>query len=187
MARQSVAIEIANTKKSLGQNIENAEVEKKLFSVMTEYAKSIGLNEDLARTIVLDLIRFSKISQSENIYKNEVRQFLKSKKIRTVSVVGAGRMGGWFARYFQDLGIEVFLYDEMIEKAKARAEEIRVGRLDNLRKVTDSDLIVVSIPITKTPTLIRELAGYIQKKRSKSVNVIENLIRQERNGILRSS
>jgi len=173
LARQALSLRIANAKKSLGENVENAEVEKKLFSFMTEYSKSIGLNDDLARTIVTDLIRFSKIAQSENIYRSKITKFLSSKNIETVSVVGAGRMGGWFARYFQGLGVEVFLYDERGEKAKARAQEIRVGHLDNLGKVAKSDLIVISIPITKTPSLIRALITNIHKKSSKRVNVIE--------------
>ena len=50
-------------------------MEKKLLTIATEYAKSIGLNDNLARTIVIDLIRFSKIAQSENIYKNKIREF----------------------------------------------------------------------------------------------------------------
>ena len=130
MLDKAISIEIAKTKKLLGQKIENAEVEKKLLTFATEYAKSIGLNDDFARTIVIDLIRFSKIAQSENIYKNRIREFLKSKKIKTVSVIGSGRMGGWLARYFRNLGVEVFLYDEITEKAKASAEEIQVGYLD---------------------------------------------------------
>ena len=55
----------------------------------------------------------------------------------------------------------------MTEKAKASAEKIHVRHVDNLEKATDSDLIVISIPITKTPSLIREIVRHIQKKGSK--------------------
>ena len=92
-------------------------------------------------------------------------------------------MGGWLARYFQYLGVEVFLYDEIPEKAKASAEEIRVRHLDDLEKAVDSDLIVISIPITKTPGLIREIVSYIQKKGSRYVRLIDILVCQERNRI----
>ena len=42
-----------------------------------------------------------------------------------------------------------------------------------LEKAADSDLIVISIPITKTPGLIREIVTYIQKKGSRYVRLIE--------------
>jgi prephenate dehydrogenase/chorismate mutase len=173
LARQAVATEIADTKKFLGQSIENKEVEKRLLSSMIDYANSIGLNSDLARTIINDLIRYSKLVQSENIHKEKIQLFLKSKKISKVAVVGAGRMGGWFAKYFQDLGVEVFLYDDLQEKSRSLAKQIHAEPLDNIDKVTNSDLIVISIPISKTPSLIQYLSEYGRKKLSKSLDVIE--------------
>ncbi len=92
-ARQTVSLQIAETKKRSGLKIENAEVEEELVASMLEYSVRIGLDPELARKIVLSLIEASKTAQRELIHRKEIQSFLESQKIRRVSIVGAGRMG----------------------------------------------------------------------------------------------
>jgi prephenate dehydrogenase/chorismate mutase len=157
-ARQKSSLAVSRDKVLLGQPITNPEVEKKLLVESGEYARSIGLDEGLARSLVLDLIKFSKLAQSAEIYRQKIQRFLESRKIKTVSIVGAGRMGVWFAKYFLDLSLQVFLYDEKRDRAKEVAHESGFGYFDTLNKTTETDLIIISVPITKTPDLIREIS-----------------------------
>jgi prephenate dehydrogenase/chorismate mutase len=157
-ARQKASLRISGDKELLGEAIANPEVEKKVLSDSIEYAKSIGLDVDFARTIVLELIRNSKMAQSEDIYKKQIVKFLDSKNIEKIAIVGAGRMGMWFARYFSSLSRRVFLYDEEAKKARERSETTGVEFYDNLEDVAHSDLVIISAPISKTPRIVRELA-----------------------------
>jgi len=157
-ARQELSRAISKTKVLLGQGITNPEIEKRLLAETSAYAKAIGLDEDLAYSLVSDLIRFSKLAQSREVYRRQIEKFLETRKIKVISIVGSGRMGSWFAKYFQGLSSEVFLYDERPNKAREKARELGVGFSDSLDKVVKSDLVIISIPISKTPELVRAIS-----------------------------
>ena len=157
-ARQRLSLAVSRDKILLGQPITNPDVEKKLLAESGEYAKSIGLDEDFARSLVEELIKFSKLAQSADVYQQKIQKFLESRKIKTVSIVGAGRMGIWFAKYFMDLSLQVFVYDEKQGRAKEAAHESGFGYFDSLNTTVETDLIIISVPITKTPELIREIS-----------------------------
>ncbi len=171
-ARQKVSLQISRDKVLLGHSIANPEVEKKLLFESINYAKSVGLDENLARALALDLIKFSKIAQSTDVYKDRIKEFLASRKIMNVSIVGAGRMGAWFAKYFQELSVKVFFYDERLEKARDKAEELGVQYFETLEKVVKSDLVIVSVPISTTPKLIRQLSEWANGS-SDALNIME--------------
>ncbi len=78
-------------------------------------------------------------------------RYLESKQIKTVAIVGAGRMGAWFAKYFRDLSCSVFLFDTNEEKAKQRATETGVRYLDSIEEVSQADLAILSVPISENP------------------------------------
>jgi prephenate dehydrogenase/chorismate mutase len=157
-ARQKLSLVVSGYKDLLGQPITNRGVEEKLLADSADYAKSIGLDENLALSMVQDLIRYSKFAQAKEVYGSSIRKFLDSINIKTVSIVGSGRMGTWFAKYFGDLSLEVILYDQKPERAKGRARNLGVGFADNLEAVIMSDLIIVSVPISKTLELVSEIS-----------------------------
>jgi len=156
-ARQELSLVVSRNKVLLGQSITNLGVEQKLLTDSADYAKSIGLDENLAQSLVQDLIRFSKFAQAKEVYGGSIRKFLDSRSIKTVSIVGAGRMGTWFARYFTDLSLQVLLYDEKPERARKRARDLGVETADDLKAVIESDLIIASVPISKTSELVSEI------------------------------
>jgi prephenate dehydrogenase/chorismate mutase len=156
--RQKLSLAVSKDKELLGEAIANPEVEKRLLAEAREYARSIQLNEQLASSLVSDLIRYSKLAQATEVYRRQIRNFLELKKIHEVSIVGAGRMGCWFAKYFRSLEAKVFFYDEKPERAKSRASEITAGFLDSLEKVVEADLVIISVPISKTPKVVREIS-----------------------------
>jgi chorismate mutase / prephenate dehydrogenase len=177
--RQLAAIKVAKDKALLGEPIFNPSVESRLLSDSIEHAKEIGLNEQLAQTLVLDLMKYSKLAQSVEIYRRMVRDFLESSNIRVVSIVGSGRMGVWFAKYLQLCSAEVYLFDEKKERAKSKAKEIGVNYADSLRKVAESDLILVSVPISKTPKIIRDLSQLVEDLRKSSIIIEISSIKNE--------
>ncbi len=159
--RQKLSLAVARDKVLLGQSITNPEVEKKLLAESAEYARSIGLDEDFARSLVLELIRFSKLAQTKDVYLPKVRKFLETRKIRTAAVVGSGRMGSWFAKYFKDLSLEVSLYDERLDRARDRAQYLGTGYFYDLKEVVTSDLILVSVPISQTPEIVAKISKLV--------------------------
>jgi prephenate dehydrogenase/chorismate mutase len=159
-ARQELSLVVSRNKVLLGQGITNPEVERKLLAEMRAYAKNIELDEDLAYSLVSELIRFSKLAQSQEIYRRQIEKFLESRKIKAISIVGSGRMGSWFAKYFQGLSVDVFLYDEIPNKAREKAQDLGVGFIESLDTAIKTDLVIISIPISKTPKLIRDISKF---------------------------
>ena len=66
-------------------------------------------------------------------------------------VGGTGRMGSWFARLLEDLGLEVM-------------RSSRSTRLRPKEMVSMCDVIVISVPITDTENVIREIAPLVPKE-----------------------
>jgi len=157
-ARQKVSLQVARDKAILGEQIFNLEVEEKLLSESDEYARKIGLDQDLAQALVQDLIKHSKVAQSSDLYREKIKQFLEVRKIKTIAIVGAGRMGSWFARYFRGFPVKISLYDEIPGKAKGKARKVGVDHLQSIEEATGADLVVVSVPISKTPAIVRQLS-----------------------------
>jgi prephenate dehydrogenase/chorismate mutase len=171
--RQKVSLEVSRDKELLGEAIVNPEVEHKLLSESLEYAKSIGLEEELAQTIVLELMRFSKVAQSGDTYGKLIRTFLENRQLKVITIVGVGRMGVWFANYFRKLSVSVILYDEKKERAEDKSKLIDAAYSDNLeRAIEKSDLVIVSTPISKTPKIIRQIVE-VRKCCSSPLTIIE--------------
>jgi prephenate dehydrogenase/chorismate mutase len=172
-ARQKAALKVSGDKALLGEAVANLEIENKLMSESLDYARSIGLDEDLAKSLVIQLFKFSKIAQNRDIYSKQVKQFLDSKNIRKICIVGAGRMGVWFAKYFRDLSVTVNLYDHKAGKAKEKAAEIGASHFDDFDKVVESDFIIVSVPISKTCKVIHEIISLKNKSPTRDLRIVE--------------
>jgi prephenate dehydrogenase/chorismate mutase len=158
VARQKLASRIAEIKETSGFAVENQRVEEKLCSEMVEYARHLGLDGELAKRIVFELIDYSKVVQRREIHLPSIRKYLHSIGIKTVTVFGAGRMGGWFARYFAEAGARVLLFDGDIKVARARARELSCIFTRDFATALESDLLIVAVPITATPGLVLRLA-----------------------------
>jgi prephenate dehydrogenase/chorismate mutase len=157
-ARQTLSLGVAEIKKKNRDSIENLRVEDELVDSMVDYSSRIGLDPELGGKMVHTLIESSKLVQTEAYYKQSIQRFLESENIRKISIVGAGRMGAWFAKYFRQLDVAVLIYDKDREKAKKKAREISSDLGKNLDDVVGSDLVVLAVPIAKTPGVILELS-----------------------------
>lgn len=75
--------------------------------------------------------------------------------MQQVAVVGAaGKMGTWFASYFAQRGLDVSAYD-INQKMLKTSPKVKV-QTSLLQCVQDADLVLVSVPVQKTPQAIRE-------------------------------
>lgn len=169
LARQNIAELVAKVKENSGVVVENQSVEERLAAEMTRYARKKGLDEELARKVVTELIAHSKIAQRKKIFLGQIEKFLVTSGIETVSVYGAGRMGRWFASYLSRAGMTVSAYDENFRMAREHDLEKGIRFAKNFDLATRADLHIVAVPICETPKLVRKLAGV----RSRHVRILE--------------
>lgn len=163
--RQDLATRVAQIKSSQGLPIEDLMVEGRLKEHVSEYTQKIGLDKKLALEIIQVLLDASKTAQRKKIFEDRILSFLDSNKLQTISILGAGRMGGWFAGYFKSLGRKVILFDRRISFAKKRAKELGCEFANDIHTLAEeSDLVLVAIPISKTSDEIRRLQDALTRK-----------------------
>ena len=177
LERQNLSLKIGETKKALGQAIENPEVERVLLSNMRSYAKEVGLDEYLAASLVSSLIESSKIAQREKLFQPEIRRHLQTAGIRRIGIVGAGRMGSWFGKYFLKVGADVSLFDQDKKQGRELSSELGCGSAASIEELSaESDLFLFAVPIRKTPREIEKLVEVISahnKSGSETVRILE--------------
>lgn len=163
-ARQALSERVALIKQSKRLSVENKEVESKLIDSMEEYASSIGLDPMFARHITKNLVEASKSAQRRAIYFEKIKESLALQGVRRVGVVGAGRMGGWFATYFKSLVESVTLYDSNRKFGRKRAKELGCKFSKSLYDIGSLDLILVAVPISKTIQVTKVLLKHVEKR-----------------------
>jgi prephenate dehydrogenase len=81
-----------------------------------------------------------------------------------IAVIGAGKMGVWFARFFQSKGIEVVLADRKVEKIKKLKKEIQVPLTTSfLEAVVDADQILLCVSINAIEEVAKIISPAIHK------------------------
>ena len=81
-----------------------------------------------------------------------------------IAVVGVGAMGLWFADFAKhELG-EVVVADISATKARLAAEklDVRAART-SAEAVSDADVVIVAVPIAKTPEVVKEVAEHAKE------------------------
>ena len=75
--------------------------------------------------------------------------------MQQVAVVGAaGKMGSWFTSYFARRGLDVSAYD-INQKTLKTLPDVKV-QTSLLHCVEDADLVLISVPVQKTPQAIKQ-------------------------------
>jgi prephenate dehydrogenase/chorismate mutase len=167
-SRQEIATRVAEVKSLGGLQVEDLEVEKKLKEHVSEYVAKIGLDKRIALEIIDILLDASKIAQRRRIFEQRIISFLREYKIGSISIVGAGKMGGWFASYFRALGRKVILLDRRISFAKKRAEELGCEFANDIHTIArQSGLIFVAVPMSRTSQEIRRLQETLDRAGTK--------------------
>ena len=77
---------------------------------------------------------------------------------------GSGGMGKVFGRFFKKHGFEVTLFARNEDKLKKAALELSVNYELSLEKsVKNADIVMISIPISSTPDMIRKIAPLLKE------------------------
>lgn len=80
-----------------------------------------------------------------------------------VAIIGAGAMGRWLVGFAkQNLG-EVVVADAIAAKAGGVAREFDVNSKSVPEAAAEAELVLVAVPISKTPEVIKSLAGQVQQ------------------------
>jgi len=77
---------------------------------------------------------------------------------------GSGALGSWFGKWFVDHGFKVILHGRNKERLlKAGDNSGAMFTQDLVEAVKDADLIMVSVPIIKTPDLLFKVSEHAKK------------------------
>ena len=79
-----------------------------------------------------------------------------------VAIVGAGDMGRWLASFSKNLG-QVTVSDIDAKKAQKVAAELGIISMAENEAVKEADLVLVAVPISKTPEVIKSLSKIAKK------------------------
>ena len=77
---------------------------------------------------------------------------------------GSGGMGKVFGKYFKDRGFTVTFHARDEHRLKTTAAELNVNFEISLEKsVTNADIVMISIPISTTPAMIKKIGPFLKK------------------------
>jgi len=80
-----------------------------------------------------------------------------------VAVIGAGAMGQWLAGFVKQNLDEVVVADVSATKAERVAKELGISSKSVAEAAAEAELVLVAVPISKTPEVIKSLTGQVQR------------------------
>jgi len=145
--RQRIVGEIGRNKQSKGAATRDYAREKDVVDKGREQAAALGVDPDLAESILTTLIRSSLASQE----RDRVIAEGKGGGRHVLVIGGAGKMGGWFVDFFASQGFQTTIADATIEDGP--------GRFQNWTEAgVDYDVIVVATPLAVSGRILAQLA-----------------------------
>jgi len=79
-----------------------------------------------------------------------------------VAIIGAGKMGRWFTRFFLEQGDHVIVSSRSKEKLLRIKDEFGVKITDNVNAVKNADRIIICVPIENFEDVVKEISAYIR-------------------------
>ena len=145
--RQRLVGDIGRSKQSRGTATRDYAREKDVIDMGREQAEMLGVDPDLAESILATLIRSSLASQE----RDRVIAEGKGNGRRVLVIGGAGKMGGWFADFFTTQGFQTTIADPGIEDGP--------GHFTNWTDAgVDYDVIAVAAPLAVSGRILAQLA-----------------------------
>ena len=145
--RQRIVGEIGQSKLEQGTATRDFAREKDVIDRGRAQAEEVGIDPDLAESILAALIRSSLASQE----RDRVVAEGKGNGKRVLVIGGAGKMGGWFVDFFASQGFETTIADAQAEDAP--------GVYRNWTDAgVDYDVIVVATPLAVSGRILAQLA-----------------------------
>lgn len=81
------------------------------------------------------------------------------------AIIGAGKMGSWFANYFYKKGYEVEVFDKRPSVASKLAKEIGASMSRSIGDaVRDADVVLVAVPLAVTVDVVKEVLRYAKQE-----------------------
>lgn len=145
--RQRIVGQIGRHKHSSGAATRDYAREKDVIDMARDQAKALGVDPNLAESVLATLIRSSLASQERD------RVIAEGKGDgRSVLVIGgAGKMGGWFVDFFASQGFSTTIADPALDDGP--------GRFHNWTDAgVDYDVIVVAAPLAVSGRILAQLA-----------------------------
>lgn len=146
--RQRIVAEIGEIKRSAGRELRDYAREREVLERAARNAEAAGIDPDLARGLLRQLIEASLARQEQD----RVRAAAGGSGRRALVVGGAGRMGRWFARFLDAQGFAV----EIADPAPSADEFPQRAALED--GPLDHDLVVVAAPLRVAATVLERLA-----------------------------
>lgn len=146
--RQRLVGEIGRDKLSTGRATRDFEREKDVLQTARAYAQSLGIDPQLAEGIIRSLIHSSLASQE----RDRVAAEGKGDGREVLIIGGAGKMGGWFTRFFASQGFATSVADSRLDRGPGRFSDWHEAGLDY-------DIIVVATPLATSGQILAELAS----------------------------
>ncbi len=145
--RQRIVGEIGQSKLAQGTATRDFAREKDVIDIGRARAEEVGVDPDLAETILTELIRSSLASQE----RERVIAEGQGNGRRVLVIGGAGKMGGWFVNFFASQGFETTVADTHAEDGP--------GVFRNWTDAgVDHDVIVVATPLAVSGRILAQLA-----------------------------
>ncbi len=79
-------------------------------------------------------------------------------------VGGTGKMGNWAANFLKKEGHEIFVTGRDTNKLKEYEKLSRIKVLTDLKKVSDTDVIIISVPIDAFEEVAKQYSQYIEMR-----------------------
>jgi chorismate mutase/prephenate dehydrogenase len=149
--RQAIAREVAAAKRATGYPTRDYQREREVILAARRRAEQEGLSPEVAERVLRLLIRSSLTTQEQV----SVAAHGAGNGLRALVIGGAGKMGGWFARFMASQGFDVLVADPA-------AKEDSGNRVADWRTIGDLDafdFIVVATPLGATGAILAELAA----------------------------
>jgi len=79
-----------------------------------------------------------------------------------VAIIGAGKMGRWFTKFFLEQGDNVIVSSRSREKLLRIRDEFGVKIADNVNAVKNADRVLICVPIENFEDVVKEIHSHIQ-------------------------
>jgi len=79
-----------------------------------------------------------------------------------VAIIGAGKMGRWFTRFFLEEGDSVVVSSRSKEKLLRIRDEFGVEITDNINAVKKADRVLICVPIENFEAVVKEIHSHVR-------------------------
>jgi chorismate mutase/prephenate dehydrogenase len=145
--RQRIVSDIGRHKQGAGTATRDYAREKDVLDMGRQQARELGVDPDLAETVLRKLITTSLESQERDRVIAEGRGDGR----RALIIGGAGKMGGWFADFFSSQGFVTTIADPGVDNGPGQFRSWTDAGVDY-------DVIVVAAPLAVSGRILAQLA-----------------------------